>query len=207
MKIIAISDTHGRHNNLEVPDGDVLVFAGDITSYGELELVSGFNNWIGKLPHQYKLVIAGNHDFCFENEFRSKAVNMLQDCIYLEDNDVIIDNIKFYGSPWTPKFFNWAFDLERGQAIREKWELIPEDTDVLITHGPPFGHGDMTVWNKSAGCKDLLEIINYIKPRVHIFGHIHEEFGITNNENTTFVNASTCNLKYEPVNRPVEIDI
>ena len=114
-----------------------------------------------------------------------------------------IENIKFYGSPWQPEFYNWAFNLARGKVIREKWDLIPEDTDVLITHGPPLGHGDITLGGEFVGCKDLLEVIEKIRPKYHIFGHIHENPGCTKNEHTTFINASTCTLSYNPTNAPI----
>ena len=202
MKIVAISDTHGLHDSIEIPDGNLLVHAGDLTRHGTLEDVIDFNNFLAALPHARKIVIAGNHDFCFE-ENRKACEKALTHCIYLQDQEVTIDGIRFYGSPWQPWFYDWAFNLERGLEIRTKWDLIPEGTDILITHGPPCGIGDLTARGDKAGCQDLLEVVEKIKPAFHIFGHIHEGFGITSNGATTFINASCCDQLYRPVNSPV----
>lgn len=200
--IVAISDTHGLHRSLTIPEGDILVHAGDITRSGELETVVDFNEWLGTLPHQHKIVIAGNHDFCFERDpQRSRA--LLTNCIYLQDESLTVQGIKFYGSPWQPWFFDWAFNLKRGPEIREKWNLIPADTDVLITHGPPFGYGDQTARGEKVGCQDLLQVVERLKPRLHVFGHIHEGYGTSTTESTTFMNACICTLSYKPENAPL----
>jgi len=102
---------------------------------------------------------------------------------------VEIEGVRFWGSPWQPWFFDWAFNLERGEEIRAKWELIPDDTEVLITHGPPQGHGDMTSRGEGAGCADLLARIRQVKPRYHLFGHIHEGYG-TSTDGVTSVSPS-----------------
>ena len=202
MKIVAISDTHGLHSSLKIPDGDVLVHAGDLCNHGTLEEVIDFNNFLSTLPHPNKIVIAGNHDFCFERD-REVCEEILTNCIYLQDQETIIDGVKFYGSPWQPWFYDWAFNLERGPEIRAKWELIPEETDVLITHSPPYGIGDLTARGDKAGCQDLLEVVEKIKSALHIFGHIHEGYGVTFNDATTFINASICDQLYQPVNPPL----
>mgnify|MGYP006293485631 FL=1 len=206
MKLIVISDTHGQHRSLEIPDGDVLIHAGDLTRHGTLGDVRDFNNFLGTLPHPHKIVIAGNHDFCFEKD-RKACEEILTNCIYLQDQEVVIDGVKFYGSPWQPWFYDWAFNLQRGPEIRAKWELIPEDTDVLITHGPPHGIGDLTAQGDHAGCQDLLEVIEEIKPKLHIFGHIHEGYGITSSGNTTFINASSLNHQYQSTQQPVVYEL
>ena len=205
MRFVVLSDTHSLHDQVDVPPGDVLIHAGDLTNRGSLSDVERFDAFLGQLPHQHKIVIAGNHDFCFEREpFAARAA--LTHAIYLEDEAVTLEGVRFYGSPWQPWFYDWAFNLERGAEIRAKWDLIPEDTDVLITHGPPHGHGDLTSRGEAAGCEDLLERIRQVKPRYHFFGHIHEAYGTTSDGTTTFVNASTCTLGYKPVNPPVVID-
>jgi len=206
MKIIAISDTHGLHGSLNIPDGDLLVHAGDLTRHGTPDNVREFNDFLGALPHPHKIVIAGNHDFCFEKD-RKACEEILTNCIYLQDQKVTIEGVRFYGSPWQPWFYDWVFNLERGPEIRAKWELIPEDTDLLITHGPPFGIGDLTARGDKAGCQDLLEMVERIKPAVHIFGHIHEGYGITSNGKTTFINASICDQVYQPVNPSVVYEL
>lgn len=206
MRIVAISDTHTLHNGLQnIPDGDVLIHAGDLTNHGSIEDVEEFDRYLGKLPHTHKIVIAGNHDFCFEKK-PTEARARITNAIYLEDKGIKIDDVHFYGSPWQPAFFNWAFNLPRGAQLREKWNLIPDDTDVLITHSPPFGLGDRTYRGENVGCRELLKAVRRIKPKLHIFGHIHEAYGITTNEHTKFVNASSCNLGYQPINQPVVID-
>ena len=202
MKIVAISDTHGLHGSLTIPAGDVLVHAGDITGRGTIDEVRDFDKFLGSLPHAHKIVIAGNHDFCFERD-REASVAELTHCIYLQDQGVTVEGVRFYGSPWQPWFYDWAFNLQRGAEIRAKWELIPTGVEVLITHGPPYGHGDKTARGEAVGCEDLLEVVEEIKPQVHIFGHIHEGAGISSNGETVFINASICDLGYRPVNRPM----
>jgi Icc-related predicted phosphoesterase len=202
LKIIAISDTHGKHWSITIPPGDVLVHAGDITRRGSIDEVNNFNEYLGTLPHAYKIIIAGNHDFCFERN-REESESKLTNCIYLQDQGVVIEGVKFYGSPWQPWFYNWAFNLKRGNELKLKWSKIPLDTKVLITHGPPFGHRDMTLRRSSEGCEDLLRAVNRIKPKVHIFGHIHEDSGLSSNENTVFINASICDSSYTPINPPI----
>ena len=132
---------------------------------------------------------------------------MLRHAIYLEDEAATLDGVRFWGSPWQPRFYDWAFNLERGSEIRAKWDLIPAATDVLITHGPPLGHGDLTSGGKRVGCADLLDRIHQLRPTFHFFGHIHEGYGVTRDGDTTFVNASVCDLGYRPVRVPVVVDI
>ena len=207
MRLICISDTHGLHDRIEgIPDGDVLVHAGDITNFGELDQVQSFNAWLGQLPHAHKLVIAGNHDFCFEKQ-ADVSEALLTNASYLRDSAIEIDGLHFYGSPWQPWFYNWAFNLRRGPDIHAKWDLIPKNTDVLITHGPPANHGDRTASHENVGCKDLLEVIDTLNLRLHVFGHIHEGYGTTEANGTRFVNASTCTLAYQPINPAIVIDL
>jgi len=205
ITIVAISATHSLHRACEIPDGDILVHAGDLTNQGALKDVEDFNDFLGSLPHRDKIVIAGNHDFCFERNPR-EAEALLTNCTYLRDRAVTVQGIRLWGSPWQPWFYDWAFNLQRGAAIREKWDLIPPDTDVLITHGPPLGFGDMTSrGGEQVGCHDLLDAVRRVKPRLHIFGHIHEGAGVFDDGGTTFINASTCDLWYQPVNAPVVV--
>jgi Icc-related predicted phosphoesterase len=206
MKIVVISDTHGLHRNLELPDGEILIHAGDLTHHGKLEDVREFNDFLGTLPHPYKIVIAGNHDFCFESN-REACEEILTNCIYLQDQELTINGIKFYGSPWQPWFYDWAFNLQRGPEIRAKWELISKDTNVLITHGPPYGIGDVTARGDNVGCADLWEVVQEIQPAYHIFGHIHEGYGVTTQGGTTFINASCCDQTFQLVNPPIDFNI
>lgn len=208
MKIVAISDTHERHKLIALPDGDVLVHAGDITKKGSLEAIRDFADWMQQAPHKHKIVIAGNHDFCFEDDRASEAEEILRQSgvIYLRDSGVTIAGIRFWGSPWQPWFFDWAFNLQRGDEIAEKWALIPEDTNVLITHGPPHEISDCTVDGQNVGCEELakrIEQLHYLK--LHIFGHIHEGYGIVKVGGVTYANASICDVRYRPVNAPLTL--
>lgn len=205
LRLVVISDTHGLHDRLEIPPGDVLIHGGDLTSRGDLHEVRAFAAFLARLDHPHKLIIAGNHDFCFERQ-PAAARELLRHATYLQDDAAEIEGVRFYGSPWQPWFYDWAFNLERGAEIRAKWQLIPADTEVLITHGPPLGHGDVTVRGEAVGCADLLERVREVKPRYHLFGHIHEAYGTSEDGATTFINASNCDFRYRPVNPPVVID-
>jgi len=210
MKIIAISDTHNQHGTFELPEGDILVHAGDFTNRGKRREVIDFAYWINKLPgFKRKIIIAGNHDFyCQQEPEEMKSLFSKEDGVeYLSDSSIEVDNIKFWGSPWQPWFYDWAFNLPRGPIIAKKWALIPEDVDVLITHGPPYGHGDQTRDGEKVGCEDLLERIKIVQPNLHIFGHIHEGYGLSKEDDIICANASTCNSSYEPVQPPLIIDI
>jgi Icc-related predicted phosphoesterase/effector-binding domain-containing protein len=205
MKIVIVSDTHDFHHLYELfglPQGDVLIHGGDITRRGKIEEVERFNKWLGTLNYKHILVIAGNHDWCFQRE-AEKARAALTNGTYLEDSGVTIDGVKFWGSPWQPEFHNWAFNLARGAALAEKWALIPGDTEILITHGPPHGFGDRVHSGELVGCRELLKRVEELAPKAHIFGHIHEDYGVFSNERTTFINASFLDGEFDPGNAPI----
>ena len=137
-----------------------------------------------------------------------RALRETKNLIYLEDESIVIDGYSFYGSPWQPEFCDWAFNLDRGYPCKMMWEKIPTATDILITHGPPVGHGDMVSQQQRAGCVDLLSAVTErIRPLYHVFGHVHEGYGVTTNQTTTFINASTCTLSYRPNNAPIVFDL
>jgi Icc-related predicted phosphoesterase len=204
MKIVCLSDTHGAQ--IEVPDGDMLLHAGDISKRGKPSEIAEFNTWLRKLPHKYKVIIAGNHDFIFEDD-PVTAQSLITNAVYLNDNGIEIDGLKIWGSPISPWFHDWAFNRRRGEDIRKHWDLIPANTDILITHGPPHGMLDLTVKGTRVGCEELLLAVERIKPKIHLFGHIHEDYGIKEVAGTTFINASIMNLAYFPVNEPIIIDL
>jgi Icc-related predicted phosphoesterase len=206
LRVVAVADTHGLHDQVDVPPGDFFVHAGDLTREGTVGDIRGFDDWLETLPHRHKIVIAGNHDFAFEREAQA-ARAQLRSGVYLQDEAVTLEGVRFYGSPWQPWFFDWAFNLPRGEPLRKKWARIRADTDVLITHGPPQGHGGITQSGADAGCEELLAAVERIEPAYHVFGHIHEAYGVTTNRATTFVNASVCTLAYTPTNAPVVFDI
>jgi Icc-related predicted phosphoesterase len=205
MRIVAISDTHTLHNQTRIPDGDVLIHAGDFTERGTLTEVLDFELFLRKLPHKYKILIAGNHDFYFEN-FPHQAKEIVSKYIYLLDQQVVINGVKIYGSPWQPTFQNWAFNLNRGAEIKAKWDLIPPDVDVLVTHGAPYGIGDQTIEGEKIGCEDLLSAVQRIKPKYHVYGHIHEGYGQRVIGETNFLNVAICNRHYQATNSPTIID-
>jgi Icc-related predicted phosphoesterase len=200
MKLVCLSDTHLKHRTVDVPGGDILIFAGDICRKGkDLNAILDFNDWLGELPHRYKIVVAGNHDYLLEKE-PEKVQQWLKNAIYLNDTGIELEGLKIWGSPITPWFLGMAFNRMRGRQIREHWLKIPSGTDVLITHGPPKGILDRTFLGIQAGCKDLWQSVLEVKPKVHIFGHIHERFGHTEQENIRFYNVSIMNAKWLPEN-------
>ena len=203
---MCISDTHGRASGVSIPDGDLLIHAGDLTGHGTLPEIEREADWLRSLPHASKVVIAGNHDFALERQPRA-ARALLHGLTYLQDAETTEFGLRIWGSPWQPWFYDWAFNLKRGAEIRAKWDSIPGGIDVLVTHGPPAGHGDRTDRGEDVGCVDLLDAVRRVRPRLHVFGHIHEGYGTTNEGNTTFVNACTCDVAYRPAHPPVVIDL
>jgi len=210
MKIIAISDTHGQHRakSLILPDGDMIIHAGDLSTKGELSSVVDFLDWFSSLDYKYKVFIAGNHDFWFEKATDDKVQELIpENVIYLNDSGINIEGINIWGSPIQPYFYNWAFNRKRGKDIKKHWDLIPQNTDILITHGPAFSILDKTTRNDLAGCQDLLAKIKEVSPRYHIFGHIHEAYGELEQFGIKFVNASLMNERYKLKNNPIEFII
>ena len=208
MKFVAFSDSHCRHHNLRLPKGDALICAGDISYRGKKDEVVDFLEWFNIQKHKYKIFIAGNHDFFFEKAKATEIAKIVPDnIIYLKDSGVEIEGINIWGSPVTPWFFNWAFNRHRGKDIRKHWNLIPENTDLLITHGPVYGYLDQVINEEHVGCKDLLERIKEIKPKVHVCGHVHESYGTIKRVGIQFINCSVLNELYELVNKPVIFEI
>jgi Icc-related predicted phosphoesterase len=230
LRIVAISDTHEQHEQIELPEGDVLVCAGDISFNGRPQAIAGFNRWFAAQPHRCKILIAGNHDFLFEESNAIARSLLSEKIIYLEDSGCELDVaqavslreplpddnlqapepktlLKFWGSPITPWFFNWAFNRHRGTPIRRHWDKIPADTDVLITHGPPAGILDRNAEGEHTGCEDLRLIVERIRPRLHIFGHIHEAYGVEEHDGTIFVNACQLDERYRLAHEPVVVTL
>jgi len=208
LRIVCLSDTHNFHNQITVPEGDVLIHAGDATNRGTQFEVEDFLRWFSVLPHKYKIFVAGNHDWLYEtNERFARFLTAKFNIKYLQDSSIEIKGLKIYGSPWQPRFYDWAFNLMRGAEIAEKWKLIPKDTDILITHGPPHEILDLTPNGDPAGCEELRKTVEEVKPKVHIFGHIHSGYGIIEKFGVKFINASNCDESYSPVNIPVVFDI
>jgi len=204
-RIVLISDTHNRHGELVVPDGDILIHAGDFSLTGYRPEIESFNTWLGTLPHRHKIVVAGNHDRGLE-ENPGSYEPLISNAVYLLDSSVICDGYKIYGAPWTLPCGNWAFMMKQTE-IAAKWDLIPPDTDVLVTHGPPMGYGDLLYSSNRTGDWALLTAIEKVRPALHVCGHIHEDYGIRNiGGHTITVNAAICDLEYKATHEPIVID-
>ena len=215
MKLAIISDTHGSHSFVpDMPKADVFIHAGDFMNSGRYwDEIEGFNAWLESidLPKNRKLVCAGNHDIFFDEyhigsslEKSIQAQRLITNATYLQDEEFVINGVKFYFSPWTPYFMGWGFNVNRGYEISKIWNQIPDDVEVLVTHGPPYGMLDKVKVSEdfpNLGCEDLAERIKSLKKlKVHIFGHIHGSRGkVTHCDNgVTYVNASFLNEAYRP---------
>ena len=203
MRIVAVADTHLFHDELVIPDGDVFIHAGDLCRGGDLDELRVAADWIASLPHRYKVVVAGNHDWAFDRD-RAAARGLF--ATYLEDSDVTLDGVRFYGSPWQPAFNDWAFNLPRGAALAAKWSLIPTGIDVLVTHSPPSGLGDRSPVGNRTGCADLRARVAEVAPRLHLFGHIHQDGGAWRDGATLFANVTTWECERGPTVIDLERD-
>jgi Icc-related predicted phosphoesterase len=232
MKITLISDTHTKHRNigtskdfrknnqpLDLPGGDILIHAGDFmnSGYNPMEAMEFFR-WFDEIDnYDTKVFIAGNHDRWMQDKPEDargiltgyKTIEYLQDeeCVLYFDGpngDFPEDNIRIYGSPWQPEFFNWAFNLPRnGEEMKARWDAIPTNTDILITHGPPYGYLDIPGGQSiRVGCEMLRHRVDEIRPKIHVFGHIHGSYGHYYNGHTHFFNASVLNERYDYANLP-----
>lgn len=205
------------HNKIDIPDGDILIHAGDFLSRGSMPEFAKFAKNFGNIAKKFKHVImtCGNHDGVIEKEeyickiiLRENGSNIH----LLIDEEIILDGLKFYGSPRTIEFFNWYFMYPKKDAKRI-WDKIPSDTDVLITHQPPFGKLDYVKrpnadGSHNVGCEELLNKILEVKPLLSVFGHLHHDGGKhIKGINTTYINAAICNEEYNPNRKPIIVDI
>lgn len=200
MRIVAVADTHLYHDELDVPAGDVFVHAGDLCRAGDLDELAVAVRWLAALPHRHKIVVAGNHDWAFLRDPRAARALVAPVATYLEDEAVTIEGARFWGSPWQPEFNDWAFNLPRGAALAEKWAKIPNGIDVLVTHGPPAGVGDRGPTPGRLGCEDLRTRVREVAPRLHLFGHIHQDGGFWTNadEGIAYANVTTWECERAP---------
>lgn len=224
LTFVVVSDTHSKHDYLNLPAGDVLLHCGDFTMYSSLDEVKKFSQWISSLPYRYKIVIAGNHEFAFdvkrEGDWQGYLAgrkgfpkvgqmidfaairNALTGCIYLEDSGVDIEGYRIYGTPYQAKYSNSAFQRDKFE-LDTYWKLIPNDTDILMTHSPPYDFCDEGKKGVLCGCPDLRKHVQQrIKPKYHVFGHIHEGAGWAKDANTKYINAAFCAPGYKPINEP-----
>ena len=210
--VTLISDTHNKHKHVhnnslgDLPGGDILIHAGDISSMGYEHEITEFAKWYDGLNYDHKIFIAGNHDWGFQNNTEKvkgiltgyKTIDYIQDeLLTIQDGDK--PEVKIWGSPWQPEFYNWAFNLPKnGDELKSKWDMIPEDVDILITHGPAWGFLDDVDGRRGdhLGCELLAERIKAIKPKIHVCGHIHTGHGHYFDGHTHYFNASLLNERY-----------
>jgi Icc-related predicted phosphoesterase len=192
---------------LKLPKADAIIHAGDITYNGSKWEAVDFLTWFSKLNYKYKIFIPGNHDFYFEKHPVDSKKVIPDNVIYLNDSGTAINGINIWGSPVTPWFFNWAFNRRRGKQIAKHWNTIPENTHVLITHGPVFGILDSVINGESVGCEELLQKVQQVKPKVHVCGHIHESYGTKKKHDIKFINACILNEHYELAHRPIVFEL
>jgi Icc-related predicted phosphoesterase len=210
MKVVAISDTHGAHARLAVPRCDLLVHCGDVTRRGKEPEVRAFLAWFAAQPARHKILVAGNHDRFFEREpERARRLVEEHGVTYLCDEEARPDGLRVWGSPVTPRFRDMAFNRDRGDAIRAHWDLVPPDLDLLVTHGPPQGLGDRMALGLHVGCANLAQRLPALRPRVHVFGHIHEARGEYRlpGLHTRFLNVASRRLLPIGIREPVGFDL
>jgi Icc-related predicted phosphoesterase len=223
MKITLLSDTHTKHKHVhnkglgDLPGGDLIIHAGDISSMGYKHEIVEFAKWFNQLEYKHRIFIAGNHDWGFQNNVEQiiESISVYEGITYIEDElhsitDEIMDSdFNIYGTPWQPEFCNWAFNLPKnGTELASKWEAIPLVTDILVSHCPAFGILDTVEGRRSdhLGCELLAERIAVVKPKIHVCGHIHTGYGYYFNGETHFFNAAVLNEQYAYVNKPFTFD-
>jgi predicted phosphohydrolase len=200
-KAFLLSDTHQRHREIDVPNGDIFIHAGAFTMFSRsMAEIIDFNNWLGELPHRYKIVVPGNHEYFLEADPSERL--MLDNAIVLMNEGKGIEGLRIWGSPVTP-LYGGAFGLSSAKDPKRLYAQIPSDIDVLISHGPPFGILDTApISGLHEGCCELLDAVMLVRPRLHVFGHIHGAYGVFQTEHTTFVNASRLGLDNDPDKAP-----
>lgn len=214
IRLVHISDTHGKHKELNIPDGDILIHSGDWSNTGSIKEVSNFLTWFSELPHPNKIFICGNHEREVEKDgyylFKSMIPNNV---VYLEDSGIKIEGLYFYGSPWTQAFQNWGWMWNSEEEERRIWARIPEHTDVLITHSPAYRLLDFSTYkisersDQNIGSKILRKAVEYIKPLLVAHGHVHSAYGVAQFGKTTILNGSICDEAYHASNKPKVVDI
>ncbi len=214
MRIVFVSDTHNRLGRIKVPDGDLLVHCGDFTMRTEaktleahLGQVERFNQDLGALPHPFKVVVAGNHDTPFESN-PEEARALLTNAVYLQDSLIELAGLRIYGSPWQPEYRKWAFNLPRdSEELAAVWRKVPDNIDILVTHGPPKGFLDRAPLWPTLGDALLRDRVLEVRPKIHCFGHVHHSAGVLEHDGITFVNAATHNENYKANDSVIVLDI
>lgn len=221
--IRTISDTHCQHSRLKIEPCHILIHSGDACRTGTSGEMRDFLDWFKDQPAKHKIFVPGNHDQCldegkvkfFDRDLHRELLIGDWGITYLQDRSAHVENFHFYGMPWTPEFFDWAFmgkpsgDYpEFGKPLmRDVCEQIPSDVDILICHGPPAGILDINTIGKNVGSLDLRIVVDKIKPKLVIFGHIHGGRGHLYQDNIDFVNACSLDEKYDRIGQPISIYI
>lgn len=208
MKIVMISDNHNWEIK-DIPEGDILIHAGDATGEGTIPEMKKFFRWYGAVPgFKHKIFVPGNHDWlCESHPGLAKEMAEENGIIYLNNDSATIEGLNFWGSAYTPWFYGWAFNI-RGNAIERYWEMIPDDTHILITHGPPFMIRDRTIRGQHVGDPLLMKHIRRLgRLKLHVFGHIHWSNGVDERDGTYFVNAAICDEQYKPTQKINVVEI
>lgn len=209
MKICVISDVHGKWNKITIPECDILISCGDFSFQGEKHMVEDFHAWLNKQPAKHVISVMGNHETWVEKNFQEAKQLAIQKCPrvhFMDEGLVEIEGLSIWCSAITPFFCNWAWN-RYPEEIKDHWDKIPLDIDILVTHGPPYGILDKTVRGDLTGCQDLLNKLLKTKVKYHLFGHIHESYGTLSQNNITFINASICDENYKPINKPIVFGI
>lgn len=208
---LLISDTHSFHRKIpkkHLPEADIIIHAGDISSMGRVNEVQDFLSWFSGLDqYAHKIFCVGNHDFLFEKNPDIAKSLIPANVTYLESSGVEVEGIKIHAECHQPEFHNWAFNVQRGEMYKY-WDLVPDDTQLLISHSPPHGILDMCLNGDVVGCEELLTRMGELKQlRAVICGHIHEGRGIYRfADGQLVVNASLLNARYDLVNSPYLLD-
>lgn len=218
MRIVGISDTHNRHEDIEIPECDLFIHSGDWSSRGGYEQTEAFAKWLHKQPARYIVVVPGNHERQFEKSLPISRAWILDHCPrahILIDEGIEIEGFKIWGSPVTPLYgTDWAWNRWSGEDIDKHWQMIPLDTQLLITHGPPANILDIVYYvdgvtpKGRAGCHSLYnKVMQLDKLLHHMFGHIHCDHGHLEHCGKHFWNMAICDYMNTPTNPVTVIEI
>jgi Icc-related predicted phosphoesterase len=203
MKLTLISDTHGHHRSVGVSETDILIHAGDISGIEKRKGLVDFFVWFSEQPAKYKILIAGNHDVLL----KKNRIDIPENIIYLNDTGISLEGLNIWGSPYSHMFISLDNNEKDEGLAKQVWNKIPLNTHILITHTPPKGILDLGMDGMHHGCSFLHARGKLVNPILHVFGHIHEAYGVLKNDQTTYINASIVNTGEQPVNLPVIIEI